>query len=73
MKEKADYKNRLHLLDIPVLIAVGKYDPQTPVTMSRELNDGIRNSTLIIFNESGHSPFIEEKDYFTQAVKEFLK
>jgi len=71
--EKADYKDRLNLLEIPVLICVGRYDPQTPVVMSRELRDGIKDSELIVFDNSGHSPHIEEQDYFSRVVREFLE
>jgi len=72
-KGKVDYKGKLHLLDLPVLICVGKYDPQTPVVMNRELYDGIRNSEIIIFNQSGHHPFVEEKALFTDTLRTFLE
>ena len=71
-KNEVDYKPRLHELDIPVLICVGKHDPQTPVVMNQELHDGIRYSDLVIFENSGHCPHIEEEERFTQIVQRFL-
>ena len=72
-KKNVDYKNRLSELRMPVLICVGEFDPQTPVIMSEELHEGIRDSELVIFNKSGHSPFIEEEEHFTLVIKEFLE
>ena len=70
---KYDYKNEIQSINVPVLICVGQYDSQTPIIMNRELNNGIINSKLIIFNKSGHSPFIEENEYFLQVINDFLK
>jgi proline iminopeptidase len=67
-----DYKVKLHEIHIPVLICVGKFDPQTPIVMNQELHDGISNSELVIFDNSGHSPFIEEEAKFIQVVQPFL-
>jgi proline iminopeptidase len=72
-KNKIDYNERLNEIESPVLICVGKFDPQTPVIMNQEVHDGIKNSRLIIFNNSGHSPFIEEREYFTEQIKQFLE
>ncbi len=68
---KYDYKNRISTIAVPVLICVGKFDPQTPLIMSKALNDGIKNSQLKIFNNSGHSPFIEESKYFIEMLTDF--
>jgi len=68
-----DFKINLQLIIIPVLICVGQHDPQTPIIMSKELNSGIKNSKLVVFKYSGHSPFIEESEKFTQVIHDFLK
>jgi hypothetical protein len=34
--------------------------------------DGIGSSTAIVFNHSGHFPFLEERKLFTNVAKEFL-
>ncbi len=70
---KTDFKDRLNEIGSPVLICVGKFDPQTPVKMNQELHDGIKTSELVIFDNSGHSPFIEEKDHFIEKMSLFLK
>lgn len=69
---KYDLQKNLQSIVIPVLICVGQYDPQTPVTMSKELNKGLKNSKLIVFKNSGHSPFIEENGEFMLVINDFL-
>jgi len=42
------------------------------VTASEELADGIANPRLIVFEQSAHSPHIEEREEWLAAVREFL-
>ncbi len=67
-----DYCDQLHTLDAPTLICVGRFDPQTPVACSQELVQGIANARLVIFEESGHYPFVEEPLRFQQTLAAFL-
>jgi len=69
---KVNYKEQLREVTAPTLLCVGRYDPQTPVACSQELARGIPNSNLAIFENSGHSPFIEEPDRFVEEVTAFL-
>lgn len=71
-RAKFDYLPHLHQLDLPVLICVGRYDPQTPVVMNRQLHENIPGSEMVIFEQSGHSPFVEEAELFAHTLKEFL-
>ncbi len=49
-----------------------EYDPQTPMACSEELARGIREAQLVIFERSGHYPFIEEREQFKSVLGEFL-
>lgn len=69
---RVDYRHRLGEIRVPTLLCVGRFDPQTPVSCSKELETGIRRARLRIFEHSGHSPFIEEPDDFYQEVGLFL-
>jgi proline iminopeptidase len=67
--------NLLHLLptvDVPTLVVVGRNDILTPMMDQMAYADGIRSSCAIVFNDSGHFPFLEERDLFTRVAKEFL-
>jgi proline iminopeptidase len=67
-----DYKARLPELQVPTLLGVGRYDPQTPVACSQELARGIPYAKLVIFDNSGHAPFLEEPGRFIEEVGAFL-
>ena len=72
MYRRLSYADRLGQVRAPTLILAGRHDPQSPLPNAQELSRGIPNSKLIIFEESGHSPFIEEAELFKQQVKSFL-
>jgi proline iminopeptidase len=67
-----DYRPHLHELLVPTLVLVGRYDPQTPPACAQELVDGISNVGLVLFERSGHYPFLEEPEVFWAAVRDFL-
>jgi proline iminopeptidase len=67
-----DLTGRLHEIEVPTLIVVGRHDWITPVESSEELAAGIPNSELVIFENSGHSPQLEENEKFIAVVREFL-
>jgi pimeloyl-ACP methyl ester carboxylesterase len=66
------YRSRLAAVRAPALVCVGRYDPQAPVMCSEELAAGIANARLVIFEQSGHYPFVEEADRFAALATEFL-
>ena len=54
------------------LILVGKYDAETPVDMSEAIYRGVPGSQIIIFERSGHVPWIEAREEFFSALNRFL-
>lgn len=67
-----DLRPRLHEIRVPTLIVVGRHDWITPVAASEEIAAGIPNSELVIFENSGHSPQLEENEKFIATVRDFL-
>jgi pimeloyl-ACP methyl ester carboxylesterase len=55
------------------LLIVGRHDPQTPVRVSRALHQRIPDSQLVVFQRSGHAPFLEEPERFTEVLTAFLQ
>ncbi len=72
MVRRLSYADRLDRVKAPTLILAGRHDPLAPLPISEELLRGIPNSKLIIFEQSGHAPFIEEAEAFKQQVESFL-
>lgn len=59
-------------IEVQTLVVVGRHDPSTPVRDQMAYADGIRTSSAIVFNGSGHFPFLEEPQLFTEVSREFL-
>ena len=72
MYARLSYADRLGEVRAPTLILAGRYDPEAPLQCSEELLRGIPGASLVIFEKSGHSPFIEETSLFAQTVSAFL-
>jgi proline iminopeptidase len=70
---KYNIAHRLKDIKVPVLVSVGRYDWVTPIVCSEEITTEIKQSTLHIFEKSGHSPHVEENDKYLQLVRDFLQ
>ena len=68
------YDLRAHLPQVscPTLVTVGRTDWVTPVSSAQTIADLIPHSELVIFENSGHSPQIEEFDLFQRVMRNFL-
>jgi len=65
--------SRLGEITVPTLIMAGRHDWITPPAQGAErLHAGLPNAKLVIFEESGHFPFIEEHDKFVHAIRDWL-
>jgi len=67
-----DIKDQLHRITCPTLVTVGRDDWITPVACSETIASLIPGARLEIFEESGHSPQIEEAEKFQSLVRSFL-
>lgn len=67
-----DLKPELPKVTAPTLIMVGRTDWITPVSCSEKIAELIPNSELVVFEESGHSPQIEQHEEWLATVRAFL-
>lgn len=72
MYTRLSYADRLGEVRAPTLILAGRHDPEAPFQCSDELFEGIPDASLVVFEQSGHFPFIEEVSLFAQTVDAFL-
>lgn len=63
----------LNKIECPVLIIAGKHDPICPPRFSKVIDNEIKTSKMIVFKNSGHWPFIEEKDKFLKSALDFVE
>jgi pimeloyl-ACP methyl ester carboxylesterase len=70
---QVDYRRQLDKVRAPTWLCAARHDPQTPLPCSQELKAGIHQAQLVFFEQSGHSPFIEEPELFCQEIYRFLR
>jgi proline iminopeptidase len=67
-----DCRAELPRITCPALVLVGRHDWISPVEQSEEIHKLVTGSRLVVFERSGHSPHVEERDEFLRVVKAFL-
>ena len=66
-----DVFGRLGEIHVPTLVMGGRHD-EIRVDHLTDIHKGIAGSELVIFEESSHTPFHEERALFMRTVNEFL-
>jgi proline iminopeptidase len=65
-----DIREDISRIKTPTIVFCGRYDSQCPFVYSEEIFNLVPNSTLYIYENSNHSPHIEEKEKFSGMVKD---
>jgi len=68
-----DYRSMLFSVKIPTLLCFGKHDQLVPVEAGEYLQKILPDARLVIFEKSGHCPFLEEPDLFNTVVDQFIQ
>jgi proline iminopeptidase len=68
-----DFRLELQQLKMPVLVIAGRYDRVSIPRWALEFKRYIPHAEFKMFEESGHSPFVEEPGAFVDAVRDFLR
>jgi proline iminopeptidase len=63
--------DQLHKISVPTLITNGRYDEVTPKS-GEVLHQGIKDSKFLIFENSSHSPRLEEPEKYFDTYRGFL-
>ena len=64
-------KDRLGEIEVPTLLTSGRYDEATPA-LQETLCKGIPDCEWVLFEESSHTPFAEERERYMQVVGDWL-
>ncbi len=67
-----DLTPRLPTIQAPTLVTGGRYDEVTP-NVARRIRDHIPGARQVVFEESSHVPFWEERTAFMETLVAFLK
>jgi pimeloyl-ACP methyl ester carboxylesterase len=65
--------DRLGEIAAPALVLNGRHDRFCPPSQAETLRRGIPEAELVLFERSGHFPWIEEPEAFFAAVRSFLR
>jgi pimeloyl-ACP methyl ester carboxylesterase len=68
-----DAEAQLARIAAPTQITFGRYDQITSTRFADRLKNGIRNSELLIFEQSAHAPIYDSVDEFNQKTLAFLQ
>jgi proline-specific peptidase len=68
-----EVEDRLKIIPQPVLVLAGRGDRTCSVAAAEAIQAGIPQAELVIFEESGHFPFVEESEHFLEVMRRFLK
>jgi proline iminopeptidase len=64
--------DRLREITVPVLVAAGRHDVVTGFRQAHRIADRLPDAEVVIFEESGHVPWIDEPDSFFATVGAWL-
>lgn len=57
---------------VPTLFICGRYDICTPEETAR-YHSLVAGSEMVIFEQSSHAPYVEDREHFMQVVRDFLR
>ena len=60
-------------LDLPVMLAIGRHDGGTPEDATRAIARAMPDASVSVFEQSGHSPFVEETERFDAMLESFTQ
>lgn len=69
----SDLREDLKKITISTLILHGKLDKICSYDLAEQMHAGIKNSTLVPFEKSGHALFIEELEKFNTELEKFAR
>ncbi|MGK3981661.1 alpha/beta hydrolase [Sorangium sp. So ce136] len=68
-----DYRPVLGSLAVPSLVIMGRDEKLVPVAAGEHLVRHLPDARLLVFEGSGHCPFLEEPDRFNEEVDRFIR
>jgi pimeloyl-ACP methyl ester carboxylesterase len=68
---EADQRDLLPRIDVPTLLIWGALDVRSPLTVARQLEQAIPDTTLVVIPQCGHVSNLEQPEQFNAAVRSF--
>jgi pimeloyl-ACP methyl ester carboxylesterase len=68
-----DYRDVLPAVTVPALVCTGRDEKLVPVVAEEYVVERLPNARLVVFEESGHCPFLEEPEEFNRVLADFVE
>ncbi|MCL5030208.1 MAG: alpha/beta hydrolase [Bacteroidetes bacterium] len=69
---KLDFRTKLKTLKMPILIIEGRFDRVAVPSWSIKYKEYAPQAKFVMFEKSGHNPYVEEKEKYFKLLNEFL-
>ena len=73
MRDRADHGELLARISVPTLVVHGKDDRVIPTAEAEAMADALPDVGLVLLDNTGHMPPLEQPEAFDAAVKDFLR
>ncbi len=70
---KLDFRRDLKNLKMPILILAGRYDRISDPRFAVKYKIYAPQTEFVMFEKSGHNPYVEEQDKYFKVLNDFLK
>jgi proline iminopeptidase len=70
---KLDFRTKLKNLRMPLLIIEGRFDRVAVPKLSIKYKEYAPQAKFVMFERSGHNPYVEEKDKYFELLNEFIQ
>jgi len=70
---EADQRDLLPRIGVPTLLIWGELDARSPLSVARQFEQAIPDTTLVVIPGVGHVTNLERPDQFNEAVREFCR
>ncbi len=73
MRDRPDARPHLKTIEVPTLVIHGQDDQAIPVAEGKALAEAIRGAQLLLMDDTGHLPSVEQPQLFNAALRDFVK
>jgi pimeloyl-ACP methyl ester carboxylesterase len=73
LRERPDARPGLASIDVPTLVIHGRDDLLIPVAEAEATAAAIRGARLLVMDDTGHLPSLEQPQAFNAALRDFVR
>jgi pimeloyl-ACP methyl ester carboxylesterase len=70
---EADLRDLLPGIAVPTLLVWGEQDARSPLSVARQFEEAIPDTTLVVIPDAGHVSNLEQPELFNDAVRAFCR